>query len=236
MRKTKDGGEIENIKKAQSITDAAFAHILKTMSAEMTETDVAVELEYFMKKNGADGIAFDIIAVSGKNSSRPHGQPENAKLQKGFLPLDFGAKHGGYCSDMTRTVCIGEPTKKMLEVYNTVKSAQLSAIEAIKAGAEGIEVDRAARKVIKGAGYEKYFGHGLGHSLGLEIHEPPSFPNSNEEGAKKESAALSENMVMTVEPGIYLEDEFGVRIEDLVVVKRGGCQNLTESGKELIVL
>jgi len=235
MRQVKDDGEIEDIKKAQNITDSAFAHILKTLSSNaetMTETDVAAELEYFMKKNGAKKTAFDTIAVSGKKSSYPHGQPENIKLSQGFLTMDFGAEYNGYCSDMTRTVCIGKPSAKMIEVYNIVKSAQNAALDMIKSGIDGSEVDKEARKIIKDGGYGDNFGHGLGHSVGLEIHETPGFPKSDNEENKKNE--ISENMVITVEPGIYIENEFGVRIEDLAVVKKNGCLDLTKSGKELI--
>lgn len=237
MREVKDESEIENIKKAQNITDTAFSYILNVISQNantITESDIAAELEYFMKKNGAEAAAFDIIAVSGKKSSYPHGQPEHIKLSKGFLTMDFGALYNGYCSDMTRTVCLGRPTEKMQEVYGTVKSAQCAALEMIKADIAAVEVDRAVRGIIKNAGYGDNFGHGAGHSLGLEIHESPGFPKSEEE--QKEEIILSENMVMTMEPGIYLEGEFGVRIEDLVVVKQGGCLNLTKSAKELIVI
>ncbi|MCL2774462.1 MAG: aminopeptidase P family protein [Oscillospiraceae bacterium] len=265
MRRIKDADEIENITKAQIITDKAFEHILKVISQNLntvTEVDIAAELEYFMRKNGADGIAFDTIAVSGKKSSYPHGEPGNIKLSKGFLTMDFGATYNGYCADMTRTVCIGKPDDKMLAVYNIVKSAQLAALDEIKTGVEGLVVDTAARDIIRGAGYGENFGHGLGHSVGLEIHEEPSFPRSepeeekqrrleHEEKAKienpekykeaqekkeKNKFILAENIVITVEPGIYIENEFGVRIEDLVVVKKGGCSNLTKSSKNLIEL
>jgi len=248
MRKAKDITELKNIAEAQKITDAAFAHILKLLPSclkTITETDIALEIDYFMKKNGADKTAFDIIAVSGKKSSLPHGRSENIKLSKGFLLMDFGAVYNGYCSDMTRTVCIGKPNKKMLEVYETVRAAQAAALDIIKSGVENIEVDRKARGIIKNAGYGENFGHTLGHSVGLEIHETPGFPKSDEPETKTETEkekekakvnVLEENTVITVEPGIYLENEFGVRIEDLVVVKQSGCLNLTRSGKDLIEL
>jgi len=265
MRKIKDSDEIDNITKAQNITDLAFTYILKIISENIntiTETDIAVELEYFMKKNGAENIAFDIIAVSGKKSSYPHGEPENIKLSKGFLTMDFGALYNGYCSDMTRTVCIGKPDYKMLEIYNIVKSAQTAALDQIKSGIDGIEVDKAARDIIRNAGYGKNFGHGLGHSLGLEIHENPGFPASesieeekerfereekekienlekykeDQDKKEKNKFILSENIAITVEPGIYLENEFGVRIEDMVIIKNDGCLNLTKSIKNLIEL
>ncbi|MCL1858369.1 MAG: aminopeptidase P family protein [Oscillospiraceae bacterium] len=247
MREIKDSTEIENITKAQNITDNAFTHILKIINADLynlTEKDIALELEYYMKKNGADNIAFDIIAVSGKKSSYPHGQPENIKLSKGFLTIDFGALYNGYCSDMTRTICIGKPDKKMIDIYNLVKFAQIAALEKIKADIEGIEVDKISRDIIRNAGYGENYGHGLGHSVGLEIHETPNFPITEIESEKekngkikeKEKIILAENMVITVEPGIYIENEFGVRIEDLVVIKQNGYINLTKSNKDLIII
>ena len=243
MREVKDFTEFENITKAQEITDKAYKYILDIISSNLnsiTEKDIAVELEYFMKKNGADDISFDIIAISGKKSSYPHGKPENIKLSKGVLLMDFGASYNGYCSDMTRTVCIGQPDKKMLDVYNIVKNAQTAALDIIKAGIEAVEVDKISRGIIRKAGYGENFGHGLGHSLGLEIHEKPSFPNSESESKiesnAKSNVILKENMVITVEPGIYIENKFGVRIEDLVVIKPDGCLNLTQSNKDLIIL
>ena len=258
MRQVKDATEIENLTKAQNITDKAFSYILGFIADNMdslTEMDVAAELEYFVKKNGADDKAFNTIAVSGAKSSRPHGEPEHIKLSKGFLTMDFGAKYNGYCSDMTRTICIGQPSEKMCEIYNTVKAAQLAALDTIKAGMESVEADIAARDLIRDAGYGDNFGHGLGHSVGLEVHEGPGFGYSKsredrakdiEEQAKKAEedpdykppakTYLPENTVATVEPGIYLEGEFGVRIEDLVVLKENGHDNLTSSDKELIIL
>ena len=258
MRQVKDLTEIENIAKAQNITDKAFAYIINFISdnlSKLRETDIAAELEYYMRKNGGDGIAFDTISVSGSKSSRPHGEPEHIKLSRGFLILDFGAKFNGYCSDMTRTISIGKPSAKMLSVYNLVRNAQSAALEQVKAGMESIAADIAARDMIREAGYGENFGHGLGHSVGLEVHESPSFTGSKspedrakalEEQAKKaaedpeykppKKTYLPENTVISVEPGIYLEGEFGVRIEDLIVVKENGYQNLTKTGKDLIIL
>jgi Xaa-Pro aminopeptidase len=258
MRQVKDLTEIENIAKAQAIADKAFIYILNFIDdniSALTETDIAAELEYYMKQHGADDKAFHTICVSGKKSSYPHGEPENIRLSKGFLTIDFGAKYNGYCSDMTRTICIGKPDDKMREVYNTVKNAQLAGLDKIKAGMENIEADIAARDLIRDAGFGDNFGHGLGHSIGLEVHESPGFAVSKSkedrekalEEQKKKAAEdpdykppakiyLPENTVITVEPGIYLEGEFGVRIEDLVVIKENGYSNLTKSNKELIIL
>ncbi|MCL2099691.1 MAG: aminopeptidase P family protein [Oscillospiraceae bacterium] len=258
MRQTKEPAELENIKTAQSITDKTFAYIINFISnhaSTLTETDIAAELEYFMKKNGADDKAFDTICVSGKKSSRPHGEPENIKLSKGFLTLDFGARYNGYCSDMTRTVCLGSPSEKMREVYKIVLAAQTAALNTVRAGMESTAADIAARDLIRDAGYGDNFGHGLGHSVGLEVHENPGFAGSKtreeraktlEEQAKKaaedpdykppEKTLLPENTVISVEPGIYIEEEFGVRIEDLIVIKENGFLNLTKSGKELIII
>lgn len=259
LRQTKDETEIANIAKAQSITDSAFSYILEMIADNIntiTETDIAVELEYFMKKNGADDKAFDTICVSGEKSAYPHGEPGNVKLSKGFLTMDFGARYDGYCSDMTRTICIGKADAKMLEVYNTVKSAQLAALDLLKAGIETWVPDTAARNIIGGAGYGECFGHGLGHSVGLQIHESPGFGKepkeelkvkdgevkTQEEVAKekaekeKKKLYFDENIVITVEPGIYIENMYGVRIEDMAVIKKDGHINLTKSDKNLIEL
>lgn len=229
-RQIKNTKEIENIKAAQEITDAAFTHILTLIKEGMTETEVAAELEYFARKNGADGMAFDTIAVSGAKSSLPHGVPSNVPLTKNsFFTLDFGAKYNGYCSDMTRTVVLGKADSEMKHIYETVFHAQTAAIACVKSGVTGIEVDAAARDLIYSAGYEGYFGHSTGHSLGLEIHESPRFSTAN--GDK-----IVAGTIMTVEPGIYLPGKYGVRIEDMVLVTENGCENLTHSPKQLIEL
>ena len=232
LRAVKTEAELDKIVKAQSITDKAFSHIVSFISdnlGKLTESDVALELEYFMRKNGADGIAFDTIAVSGKKSAMPHGVPSDILLDKGFLTMDFGAMFDGYCSDMTRTICIGKPTEKMKLVYDTVLSAQLAALEFISSGKTGKAVDSVARDIINNAGFEGTFGHSLGHSLGLEIHESPNFSQGNEE-------EIPSGAVLSVEPGIYIDGEFGVRIEDIVNITGDGCKNLTKSSKELIIL
>lgn len=234
VRSVKTEKELESIIKAQEITDKTFDFAVKYISdnvhrKDFTERELQLEMDYFMLKNGADGLAFDTIAVSGKKSALPHGAPENIPVSKGFLTMDFGARFAGYCSDMTRTVCIGKPNKEMLVVYNTVLAAQNAAFEVIKAGISGKDADKAARDVIDNAGFAGTFGHSLGHSLGLEIHESPNFSMGSE-------AAVPENAVISVEPGIYLEGKFGVRIEDIVCLKKDGFVNLTHSPKDLIVI
>lgn len=234
IRSIKTAQELANIVKAQEITDKTFSFAVKYISdnihrADFTERELQLEMDYFMLRCGADGLAFDTIAISGKKSALPHGAPENIPVSTGFLTMDFGAKYGGYCSDMTRTVCIGKPDEEMLKVYNTVLDAQKAAFEVICADVIGKEPDLAARSVIDGAGYAGTFGHSLGHSLGLEIHEGPNFASGVE-------SPIPENVVISVEPGIYLEGKYGVRIEDIVRVKQGGFDNLTRSTKELIVI
>ena len=234
VRAVKTEDELQNIVKAQEITDKTFDFAVTYISDnihrnDFTERELQLEMDYFMLKNGADGIAFDTIAVSGKKSSLPHGAPENIPVSKGFLTMDFGAKFGGYCSDMTRTVCIGKPDEEMIRVYNTVLDAQKAAFEVIKAGIAGKDADKAARDVIDNAGYAGTFGHSLGHSLGLEIHESPNFAMGVE-------AEIPENAVVSVEPGIYLEGKFGVRIEDIVCLKHDGFVDLTHSPKNLIII
>lgn len=230
MRSVKSKYEISLIKSAQSITDKAFTYIRGKIAAGKTEREIALDLEFFMRKNGSEGVAFDTIAVSGKNSSKPHGVPSDKVIEKGeFLTLDFGAAVGGYRSDMTRTVCIGEPTEKMVLVYNTVLKAQTEALKAIKPNTVCKEIDKVARNIINSAGFEGKFGHGLGHSVGIDIHENPSFNTRCE-------TITRPGMVITVEPGIYLENEFGVRIEDMIIVTENGCEDITKSEKGLIII
>lgn len=227
LRQVKDAWEIEQIAKAQDITDRAFSHILNIISTDITENDVAAELEYFMRKNGAEDKSFETIAINGKKTSLPHGVPGNAKLQNGFLTMDFGATVNGYHSDMTRTVCIGKADEEMKKLYNTVLTAQLSALEYLSNGGKNSkEADKVARDIIY-KDYEGYFGHSLGHSVGLVIHERPALSPVNEN-------ILVPGNVVTVEPGIYIPGKYGTRIEDLVVICENGIKNLTKSPKELI--
>ena len=230
FRSVKEPWELDLMRKAQSITDTAFAEVLGRVKVGMTEKELQAELIYCLLKNGADGMSFDPIVVSGPNTSMPHGVAGDRKIQEGdFITLDFGAMYNGYCSDMTRTFAVGFATEEMKTVYETVLKAQLAGIAASKAGVIGREVDAAARKVIEEAGYGAYFGHGYGHSLGMEVHESPS-------PSPRGDRPMEENMIASAEPGIYLPGKFGVRIEDVVIFKENGCENITQSPKNLIIV
>ena len=231
FRASKEPWELELMRKAQEITDLTFAQLQKVICAGMTEKDLRAELIYRLYKNGANGLSFDPIVVSGPNTSMPHGVPSDRELQFGdFITMDFGCLYKGYCSDMTRTVALGFVTEEMDKVYKTVLKAQLAGIAATKAGVTGQAMDGAARKVITDAGYGDYFGHATGHGVGVQIHEEPRLsPSAREE-------TLRAGTVVTVEPGIYLPGRFGVRIEDMAYITPGGCEDLTASPKELIVL
>jgi len=230
FRGVKEEWELERMRKAQEITDKAFTEVLGRIHAGMTELELQAELIYCLYKNGAMGLSFDPIVVSGPNTSMPHGVAGERKIQAGdFVTMDFGVLYQGYCSDMTRTVAVGYATEEMKKVYETVAAAQLAGIAVTKAGAIGADIDGAARKVITDAGYGEYFGHGYGHSLGLQIHESPS-PNAGNKNPMPAGAVCS------AEPGIYLPGKFGVRIEDVTVLKEGGCEILTKSPKNLIIV
>ncbi len=229
MRRIKSPDEIEKMQRAQDITDKAFAHVLKMITPEMTELDVAVELEYAMRKNGAEAFAFETIAVSGDASALPHGTPRNVKLRPGFLTMDFGAKLDGYCSDMTRTVVIGKADSEIKKLYNTVLAAQLAALDYLREGADCGEADKIARDIIDAVPeFNGAFGHSLGHSIGLYVHETPGLSKRGF-GTK-----LSAGQVTSVEPGIYLFGKYGCRIEDMVAIEKDGVHNFTHSTKELI--
>ena len=229
IRQIKSTDEIEKMQKAQDITDNALASLLKIITPEMTELDVAVELEYAMRKGGADSFAFDTIAVSGDASALPHGTPRNVKLKKGFLTMDFGARYDGYCADMTRTIVIGKADDEIKKLYNTVLKAQTEALNYLREGADCGEADKIARDIIDAVPeYKGAFGHSLGHSVGLFIHESPRL-YSRGFGRK-----LNAGEILTVEPGIYLFGKYGCRIEDMVAVTKDGIHNFTHSPKELI--
>ncbi len=230
FRAVKEDWELERMRKAQSITDQAFAEVLQRIKPGMTEKQLQAELIYCLYKNGGEGLSFDPIVVSGPNTSLPHGVAGDRVIREGdFVTLDFGVLYDGYCSDMTRTVAVGYATDEMKKVYDTVLKAQLAGIAATRAGVLGKEIDGAARKVICDAGYGNYFGHGYGHSLGMEVHEPP---NCNPNG----DTVMQAGMVTSAEPGIYLPGKFGVRIEDVVIFTADGCENITQSPKNLIIV
>ncbi|MCH5266395.1 MAG: aminopeptidase P family protein [Lachnospiraceae bacterium] len=227
-RAVKSAEEIACIRRAEAIGDRAFERLLSIVQMGMTEKQAAAWLEFFLKEEGADGLSFDTIAASGIHSAMPHAVPTNKPLESGdFLTLDFGCRYRGYCSDMTRTLVMGKASDRQKEIYDTVLRAQERALAGIRPGMSGKEVDALARDVIREAGYGDCFGHSLGHSLGLDIHEKPAF-------SPKEDTIIQPGMVITVEPGVYIEDFGGVRIEDVVVITEAGCENITHSSKEFI--
>lgn len=230
QRSIKSTDELMCIQAAQKITDNTFKYILERIKPGRTEREIMLDMEFYLRKQGSQGVAFDFIVVSGKNSSLPHGVPTDKPIEIGdFITMDFGAVVNGYCSDMTRTVAVQRANEEQLEVYNTVLEAQNKAFEAIRPGTPCIAVDQAARNHIYQNGYEGCFGHGLGHSIGIEVHESPCFNT-------RDDTQLEPGMILSVEPGIYLPERFGVRIEDLVYITNDGFTNITASPKELIIL
>ena len=230
FRDVKEPWELDLLRKAQKIADKAFEEALPRIHAGMTELEAQAELIYAMYKNGAQGLSFDPIVVSGPNTSMPHGVAGDRVIREGdFVTMDFGVLYQGYCSDTTRTFAVGYATEEMKKVYQVVLEAQLAGIAATKAGVTGEAIDGAARKVIADAGYGDYFGHSYGHSLGLEIHEAPNLSFRNPD-------PIPAGAVCSAEPGIYLPGKFGVRIEDVTIVTADGCEDITNMPKELLIV
>lgn len=229
LRQVKDAAEIFCIRKACEIADKSFTEILKFIKAGVREFEVAAELEYLMRKFGSERAAFDTIVASGVRGSLPHGRATDKFIEDGELvTIDFGAVFNGYNSDMTRTVCVGHASKRQREIYSAVLNAQMYGLEVIKAGLGGKAIDEKVRERLKNLGYGEYFVHGLGHSLGLEIHEEPRLsPRSTCE-------SLEVNTIVTDEPGVYIPNFSGVRIEDTVLVTANGAETLTKSPKNLL--
>lgn len=230
LRSIKSNDEIEHLEKAALIADEAFIHILEFIKPGMSELEVALELEYFMKKKGASSLSFESIVASGKRSSLPHGVASDKIIEIGdIITLDFGCVYNGYCSDMTRTFVLGKANEKQKKIYDVVLEAQLKSMEAVKPGITGEELDTIARNIIIEHGYGEYFGHGLGHGVGLEVHELPRINSLSK-------TKMVPGMIITIEPGVYIPDFGGVRIEDLVLVTENGYKVLSYSTKGLIEL
>ncbi|MCE7794315.1 Xaa-Pro peptidase family protein [Salipaludibacillus sp. CUR1] len=230
MRLIKTPQELEVIQEAVDIADAAFTHIQSFIRPGVKEIDVSNELEFFMRKQGAVSSSFDIIVASGYRSALPHGVASEKVIEKGELvTLDFGAYYKGYCSDITRTVAVGEPGEELRKIYNIVLEAQLKGVNGIKAGITGKEADALTRDYIKEQGYGEYFGHSTGHGMGLEVHEGPGL-------SFRSDKVLEPGMVVTVEPGVYVAGKGGTRIEDDIVITENGNNILSKSTKELLIL
>ena len=230
LRMVKDQDELKAMREAQRVTDEAFAEILNEVKPGVTEAEIAAKLTYIMARKGAERNSFDPIVACGANGSMPHAIPGLSVIQNGqFVTMDFGCVVGGYCSDMTRTVAVGQPSEEMELVYNTVLKAQLAAIAAVKGGANGKDIHKVADDIIVAAGYGGKMGHGLGHGVGIEIHEDPRFSPFWDK-------PVPTGAFLSVEPGIYLPGKFGVRIEDVVMLTEDGCIDITNSPKDLIIL
>ncbi|MBQ4062138.1 MAG: aminopeptidase P family protein [Christensenellaceae bacterium] len=229
LRSIKTQKETERMKRGAKITENAFYHMLGIIKEGVSERDLYAEMIYFFHKNGVEP-SFTPIIASGENSSMPHARISDRRLKKGdFITMDFGVKYEGICTDFTRTVALFGVEEQQKMIYNTVKYAQSAALEALRPGISGREADAAARDIINAAGYADSFGHGTGHGVGVEIHEAPRLSLTSE-------SVLSEGMVVTVEPGIYLAGKMGVRIEDMAVITKDGCENFYTADKELIII
>lgn len=230
MRMVKEAGEIRLLRRAADLGARLFEVAVNAIRPGLPETEIAAELEYAARRGGAAGMSFETIVAAGPRSARPHGVASAQRIpRKGFVVLDFGVILGGYCSDMTRTVHVGEAAGEARRMYEAVRRAQEAAIATVRPGAPAGEVDAAARKVLAEEGWGEYFTHSTGHGVGLEVHEPPRLGRGQKE-------RLREGMVVTIEPGIYVPGRGGVRIEDMVVVTRQGCEVLAPATKELIEL
>ena len=229
LRLVKDDGEVARIEAAAAIADAALEQVRPTLAPGRTEADVAIELDFAMRRLGASGSSFETIVAAGPNAAKPHHRPSRREIQAGELVvIDFGAVVDGYCSDMTRTVCVGPPGPEVQRMVDVVRASQQAGVDTVRAGRAAAEVDAACRRVIGDAGWADAFVHGTGHGVGLDIHEAPAVATTS-------TATLAAGHVVTVEPGVYLPGHGGVRIEDTVLVTADGCRTLTRAPKDLIV-
>jgi Xaa-Pro aminopeptidase len=230
LRMVKEPAELDRIREAARMADEGLAHVLERVTEGVSERELALELEFFMRRRGADDVSFDPIVAAAERSALPHAHPSDRQVEKGrYLLFDLGCIHEGYCSDMTRTIMIGDPDERHREIYDLVARAQQAGLDAVRPGRPAAEVDRAARQVIEDAGLGDAFGHGLGHGVGVEIHEAPTLRSTSRD-------VLEVGQVITIEPGVYLPGWGGVRIEDLVVVAPEGAEVLSRSTKELQIL
>jgi Xaa-Pro aminopeptidase len=229
QRVVKDITELARIRRAVQLGSGLFQHLLRAIRPGATELEVAAEIEYQARRAGAEGMSFEAIIASGKRSALPHGRASAAKICNGFVVCDFGVILAGYCSDMTRTVHVGQPSPAARIFYQAVLEAQQAALDSVRAGISTGEVDAAARKLLKKRGLEKFFTHSTGHGVGLEIHEAPRV-------AAGQNEILEPGMVITIEPGAYVSGKWGVRIEDMVAVTERGCEVLTPTSKELVTI
>jgi Xaa-Pro aminopeptidase len=229
LRMVKSPAELDLIRRSVTTNSRAFELTVGRVKPGTKEQDLAAELEYRMRRLGAEKPSFDTIVAAGEHSALPHAQPGAARLERGLVVVDMGAMQSGYASDMTRMLHAGQPSTKAKRMYKAVLEAQLAAIDVVRAGVPTAVVDAAARKVLKAYGLDRQFTHSTGHGLGLEIHEPPRL-------GRKDKLRLKEGMAVTIEPGVYVEGFGGIRIEDTIVVTANGCEVLTPTSKELRVL